>query len=302
MTIGMLPNTILIGAQKCATTSLHWYLGNHPEIEVARRKPLGFFVSREDDIGGALPMNWHRGVEWYKAQCPETGRIRLESTPDYTNFPSYRNVPERMYSVVPDARLIYIVRNPIKRLISQYVHDFSTNLEHRPFDDLCKDLDDTPYVHRSMYHMQLQQMLRYYDLSRILIITQEGLRERRSETLAEVFRFLGVEEGFRCRNFQRVLHSSTLKRRNNAFGVALDRVFGRSVLDHLHGRQRYVFRTLFYTPFSSTILSPELRPDIQEHLFELFSRDLEQLARLTGQPFDRLMNADAAVSLCHNPR
>lgn len=298
----MLPNTIVIGAQKCATTSLHWYLNEHPEIEVARRKPLSFFVSGEDRRHGNLPMNWHRGVDWYAAACPDRGKVRLESSPDYTNHPHYRGVAEQMKAVIPDAKLIYIVRNPIERLISHYLHNYTGNLEHRSIENACFDLKGSSYVSRGCYGMQLDSILTHFDPGRILIITREGLLRKRRETLSQVFRFLRVDEEFWTDRFNIIRHETTAKRRNNAVGLAIDRTVGRHILAHLHGRQRYLFRRIFYTPFSSPVRRPVLDSSLRERFTDIFGPDLECLARLTGQPFERLLlDPRHADLLCHNP-
>jgi len=298
----MLPNAIVIGAQKCATTSLHWYLGEHPEIEVATRKPLGFFVSAEARTHGSLPMTWERGVEWYAAACPDKGRIRLESSPDYTNFPRCKGVPERMKAVVPGARLIYIVRNPIERLVSHYLHNYAGNLEHRPIEEACLDMEGSTYITRGLYAMQLEQILAYFDQRQVLIVTREGLLIRRRETLSQVFRFLGVDETFWTHAFETVRHRSAAKRRNNAVGMAIDRLLGRRILNRLHGRQRYLFRRLVYTPFSSPVPRPVLDSDLRERLQGIFCPDLERLTRITGQPFVNLLGeSPECAALCHNP-
>ncbi len=96
----MLPNLIIIGAQKCATTSLHYYLSLHPHIFMSREKELNFFI---------FERNSHKGIEWYKSNFVIKANISGESSPDCTNYPFFDGVPERMYSVVPKAKLIYII-------------------------------------------------------------------------------------------------------------------------------------------------------------------------------------------------
>jgi len=106
----VLPNLLVIGAAKCGTTALHRYLGLHPDIFMSKSKELGFFCSSE---------NWDERLRWYESQFG-AARVRGESSPSYTNCPRNKGVPERMASLVPDARLIYLVRDPVDRVISQY--------------------------------------------------------------------------------------------------------------------------------------------------------------------------------------
>ena len=109
----MLPNLIVIGAAKCGTTSLHAYLDEHPEIAMSREKELHFFVDRK---------NWGRGIEWYEAQFDASAPVRGESSPGYSAYPLYEGVAERMARVVPDAKLVYLVRDPVERVVSHYTH------------------------------------------------------------------------------------------------------------------------------------------------------------------------------------
>ena len=69
---GAMPNTIVIGAQKCGTSTLHYYLGFHPEISASRPKELNFFIEGR---------GWERGVDWYRSHFDPTKPVRLESSP-----------------------------------------------------------------------------------------------------------------------------------------------------------------------------------------------------------------------------
>ena len=97
----MLPTVIVIGAAKCGTTSVHEYLDDHPEVAMSAEKELNFFVEEK---------NWPRGIAWYESQFDPDAPVRGESSPTYTAYPEYHGVPERIRSVVPDAKLIYLVR------------------------------------------------------------------------------------------------------------------------------------------------------------------------------------------------
>src|SRR5689334_1125972 len=110
----MLPNLIIIGAPKAATTSLHGYLKQHPEVGMSAAKELSYFW-RDD---------WRERQAWYEAQFDfEDPRVRVrgESTPFYAAYPFRKHVPERMHELVPDAKLVYVVRDPIDRLVSHWV-------------------------------------------------------------------------------------------------------------------------------------------------------------------------------------
>ena len=133
--IAVLPNLIVIGAERCGTTSLHRYLGAHPEIFMAKSKELDFFVTE---------LSWRKGRGWYEKQFRNGSRVRGESSPSYTAYPVHEGVAERMAALVPDAKLVYLVRDPIERTLSGYHHQRALALENRPLADALSDVEREP--------------------------------------------------------------------------------------------------------------------------------------------------------------
>lgn len=203
-----LPNLIVIGAHKCGTTSLHRYLDEHPQIAMSRTKELHFFVKE---------VNWDRGVDWYRSYFDRSARVRGESSPSYTNYPTYSGVPERMYSVVPKAKLIFMVRDPIDRIVSHFRMERARGDRTRTLADAAMRHYRNPYVWQSRYWWQLRQFLDYFPLSRILIASQEELARDRRETMRRVFRFAGVDEEFESPAFERIWNTSA-EREDASFG------------------------------------------------------------------------------------
>ena len=80
-----LPNLIIIGGLKCGTTSIHHYLGLHPEIQMSKPKELNFFVEE---------LNWDLGLDWYASRFDDRFKVRGESSPHYTNLPRFDGVAE----------------------------------------------------------------------------------------------------------------------------------------------------------------------------------------------------------------
>jgi hypothetical protein len=199
---GALPNLIVIGAMKCATTALHRYLGVHPDVAMSEPKELNFFCGpprRPADDGDQrsswLAGNWHRGLGWYSAHFPPAAPVRGEASPGYTS-PSFPEAAERIARVVPGARLVYLVRDPIQRALSQYLHHRAEGTERRPIGEALPD-PKSQYLQRSRYHARLEPYLARFPRERIFICAQEDLLTRRRETLGELYRFAGVEDSFR---------------------------------------------------------------------------------------------------------
>jgi hypothetical protein len=182
---GRLPNFIVIGAMKSGTTSLFHYLQAHPQAYLSPLKEVEFFVDGR---------NWRRGLDWYRAQfAGARDAIAVgEASTAYTKYPEYDGVPERIASAIPDARLIYLVRDPIERIRSHYQHRVMTGAERGPIETAV--LEDPRYLACSSYAMQLERYLPHFARDRILVVRSEELRSERVETVRRVYAFLGIDE------------------------------------------------------------------------------------------------------------
>lgn len=107
-----MPDFIVIGAAKAATSSLCVSLQYHPDIHIPSRKELNFF---------SIDEVYARGVDWYERQFqPQAGAIIGEGSVTYTFYDAYPNTSRRIHEYNPEMRLIYIVREPVSRVISLY--------------------------------------------------------------------------------------------------------------------------------------------------------------------------------------
>lgn len=274
--IKLLPNLAIIGAMKAGTTSLHSYLELHPQIFMSRIKELNFFVEEE---------NWSRGLEWYKSNFDRPTQIIGESSPNYTKYPFFKGVAQRMHRVIPDAKLIYIVRDPIKRIVSHYIHRVADGLEKRSFAEaLADDWRTNHVVSSSQYYRQLEQYLEYYSQERILVIGLEDLARDRSNTLQSVFRFLEVAPDFEHEDFSQVLHSSGAKLKVlTPLGARLSTVpagkLMQSALFHIVGGKR-ASQWLYHR-----IEQPVLDESLRQKLVDYLAEDVAKLRSFTGSSF-----------------
>jgi hypothetical protein len=272
----MLPNLIVIGAMKCGTTSLHYYLDTHPEISMSKKKELDFFI---------LEKNWPKGAEWYESNFVGRARIYGESSPHYTNYPRFPGVPERMHSVIPDTKLIYLVRDPIERMISDYVHLRSIRRETRGVAEALTDRAENRYLNRSKYFMQLEQYLRYFPPSNIFVITQEELYHRRFETLQMIFRYLGVDDSFFSPRFNLIIHKTADKLQPDWVGFLLDQMSRTRFVHWIPLEMREKIKSSFLLPLSRRIERPLLEEGPRIELRERLKDDVEQLRKFAGRSF-----------------
>lgn len=177
----------IIGAMKAGTTSLFKYLAGHPDLYPSPRKEPRIFRDRKriDRLRGELTALFANRSE---------ERWCFEASTAYTKFPRFSGVPERVHSVVPDARFIYIVRNPVERIWSQYVHNLAHGRESRSFDTALAE--ESHYVHISRYHLQLTQYYRVFPSDRVLVLVFEEMIKDPEATVRTVCSFLGVDAAY----------------------------------------------------------------------------------------------------------
>jgi len=195
----MLPNLLIIGAFKAGTTSLHNYLGLHPDIFMSGEKELRFFVKEK---------NWSKGLLWYESNFRDVNNEKIigESSPGYTDFPANKGVPKRIYSLIPKGNFIYILRDPIERIISHYKHFVLSGWEKCTIEEALKEDENNHYICNSMYFLQIEQYLPFFEEYQFLFITSEELKNKRSETMKKVFHFLEVDENFSHIKFSEEAH------------------------------------------------------------------------------------------------
>jgi hypothetical protein len=197
-----LPDFLVIGAQKAGTTALYAYLRWHPGITGPSWKEVRFF-----------DRHWWRGEGWYRGQFPlrSAGRLVGEASPSYVFHP---RAPERARSLVPDAKLVALLRDPVDRAYSHYQHEVVLGREPLSFEDaLAAECErtrgeverlvadprafsrawwDHTYVARGLYAEQLERWLEVFPREQLTVVTTDELGQRPAETYASILSFLGA--------------------------------------------------------------------------------------------------------------
>jgi hypothetical protein len=275
-----MPNLIIIGGLKCGTTSIHHYLGLHPDIQMSKPKELNFFVTE---------LNWDLGLDWYASRFDDRFKVRGESSPHYTNLPRYEGVPERIRTHCPDARLLYMVRDPIKRILSHWMHATGAGYETRDIVEVLSD-PDTQYVNRSRYWTQLQPYLKIFDRSQIEVITQEELQADRDGTMRKAFAYAGVDENFTSEQFDREWEKSAAKSGDKyqlmekLIKLPGFRSFDRN-FDRLPERMRWIVEKVVHDPEKPPAPKPVLPDDLFETLRGRFAEEVPELQKFAGRKF-----------------
>lgn len=182
---GRLPDFIVLGAAKAGTTSLARWLADNPDVFVATDKELNFF---------SYDAVFARGVEWY-ARCfaAPTARVTGEASPSYLAAPQ---APRRMAELVPDAKLLVLLRDPIERAQSHYWWNRNWGVEHRSFADAVRDEiagrgDDT-YLLVSRYIEHIRRYSEYFPRSSLSVLFFDDLNSNPAGVYRSVCKTLGV--------------------------------------------------------------------------------------------------------------
>ena len=190
----MLPNFLIIGSQKSGTTSLYHVLRQHPQIFMPDRKEVNFFF---------LDQEYRRGSQYYQDYFdpapPQTAALG-EASPGYICHP---DVPARIHQLLPQAKLILTVRNPIERAYSQYWDNRRSLSEYLTFAEVV-DLALEPTYHparlgyfsRGTYIQYIQRYLAFFPPENLLILPFDDLRHSPASFYRRIYQFLGVDPDF----------------------------------------------------------------------------------------------------------
>jgi sulfotransferase family protein len=218
----MLPDFLVIGARKAGTTSLYFYLIDHPSVLPAWKKEIRFFNGR-----------FSRGVDWYRAHfAPEACKRLLEcrhgfppvtgeATPDYLTHP---RAAERVRRVLPQAKLLVTLRDPVDRAFSDYQHRVRKGVENRSFEAAVEeemtwlesrreklggldalprsDLSGKSYLTRSLYVVWLKLWMEVFPREQFCVLDSDRLAMDPAASTQEVFEFLRIS-AWRSQQYRR---------------------------------------------------------------------------------------------------
>jgi len=179
------PDFFVIGAMKSGTTSLYHDLSAHPMIKLAEKESAGL-----ERFGVREQVDRQRYArQWAGASA---GQLCGDVSTTYTMLPHTRCVPELAAVVAPEARLIYILREPIDRIVSHHHHDVSAGVVRAPIDTAVRE--DSRFLDYSRYAYQLRAWTEHFPADAIRVVRFEDyIRDRRGVT-AGLFRWLGLPQ------------------------------------------------------------------------------------------------------------
>jgi len=222
------PDFIIIGAQRCGTTSLYNHLIRDTHIAPALQKEVHFF-----------DINYGKGFDWYRAQFPYLDKdmvVTGEASPYYLFHP---HSPKRIFERIPSVRLIALLRNPVDRAYSHYHHEFRRGIETLSFEDAIKKEEERldgeiekmlndenyysfshqhySYLSRGVYVDQLKAWTSLFPMEQMLVIKSEDLYNNSSFVIEQVIDFVKSPTRNHSTVLKRVVESIKVLGRGNGF-------------------------------------------------------------------------------------
>ena len=281
------PDFIIIGAMKCATSTLHEELAVQDGVFMSTPKEPCFFS--DDEV-------YLRGMDWYTNlfSLAEAGDVCGESSTHYTKRPALPKTIERMREHLPrSVKFIYVIRHPIDRLISHYIHDWSDGRIRVPLEQAIERHSDLIDVGR--YAMQIRPFIEEFGPKRLLLIPFEGVRDRPQCEFDRLCKFLGIESPVKWDKGPGARNVSSQRLRKNAIRDAVvwnpvvtrvRRTLGpQAIRDRIKGMWQMKER-------------PTLTEATRRYLSEVFDADLSMLSDWIGR---RMSCADFSECVLNEP-
>jgi hypothetical protein len=299
----VLPNFLVIGAVKAGTTSLHHYLKQHPEIYMSPRKEPTFFAfegARPDFRGPRkmkAPIN-SMAVTEIEEYCKLFQGVSGEKAVGEVS-PQYLYIPracERIQHYMPDARLIAVLRNPVDRAYSSFMHTIRQGIE--PLTNFREALQAEReriqknwgilwhYTAPGFYYVQLKCYFERFNRDRIGVYLYDDFHSNPAGLMKRIYGFLEVSESFTPNMSikynvsgvpkNRTLHALTLLTLNPLVVTIL-----RSLVpDRFHellmrNRDGFIWRS-----FNVNLRRQKLMPEIRTELLDLYREDIVKLEDL----------------------
>lgn len=244
-----------------------------------------FFVEEPEPLG-----RWSRGVDWYRGLFVTGKRLCGEASPRYAAAPSVPGVPGRIATVLPSAKLIYLVRDPYQRLVSHYLMTCRAQQTAMSFAEFIESVPHA--LNCSCYGTQVAGYLDHFSRDRLLIVESESLKNDRATTMRNVFSFLGADPAFKSPLFHHQRHIGWHQPFLSPRGRWIENSRFMRKISHLLPHNVFTaLKNVLLRPFSVSAPSTELPPDLKSQIDEKLLEEAQLLRRLTGLPLASLTPA-----------
>ncbi|QNL20583.1 sulfotransferase domain-containing protein [Hyphobacterium sp. CCMP332] len=257
---------IIFGAQKCGTTSLAELLSTHSRISFSKIKEPAFFI-RE---------NWRDRLDEYDELFDKDDqKIRGEASTMYSFYPEFPDTPNNIFEYNPKIKLIYIIKDPVKRIESHFAHRQVRGREKTSIDEAIRQ--NRAYIEISKYHMQIERYLKYFSADQIKVVQFEKLIENFRAEILTLCHFLEIDG----REFDNI---NNLPKTNQSLNHSYLTDRGRMVLNNpIIKIMPYRIRQTLKSMFSESIAQKQkMNNETEAYIRNELKDDLEKLENFSG--------------------
>jgi hypothetical protein len=207
----ILPDFVIIGANKAGTTSLAKYLSSHPKVKVSDVKEPMFFNSTADMISASkqeanlknpyIAMTINQYSKMFEKH-DKSVELFAEASTAYLATPKIS--ASLMKKIIPNTKIIAVLREPVSRAVSAYKMCVGNGIENRPFSEIVKNAKNEmkayaahsvkEYIRNGLYSQLLEPYYSYFEKENLLILNYDDFIQKPKEFLSRIFEFLNIEE------------------------------------------------------------------------------------------------------------
>jgi hypothetical protein len=279
-----LPDFIIGGAPRCGTTYLHAQMEQHPRICMAVTKEPWYFVEAPEPEGILKLLHirtrgyHHRGWSWYRAQFArcDSERVLGEASVGYLHSPESARL---IRSSAPDVRLIFMLRDPVDRIVSQYLRD----LRYRrlpPLEDMIASHDSRlmGWIDASSYARHLERFYATFARDQVLVLFLEDLRLNHEAVVANAYAFVGVDASFVPPRVTEPVNPTGLSRSR-----LLAQVFAVRPLPFPRMQRSWNGLAAFVARYNRKTVPLRVAPEVRAALWPLLREDAGRLSDVIGR-------------------
>jgi hypothetical protein len=285
-----MPNFFIVGTPKAGTTSLYYYLDEHPEIYMSPIKETNYFSQKDIKAQGLYYNEEHINTpEDYAAQFRDVANEKAigEASVSYLFYP---DVAERIKEFNPEAKIIMVLRNPLDRGFSHYLMDKRLGFIKSSLEDIVYDEGKTPalelfyqqYISLGCYYAQVKRYLDAFGSNQVKVFFYEDIIKNIDGTVKEIYSFLGVDNAYNAAVDQK--HNVFLAPKNSFIEKLYALKSFRTMAKKLLGENvRKKVKNIFFIKEKKPVLSSALKAKMNE----LFREDILKTAELLNKDLSK---------------
>ena len=271
-------NTFIVGAPKAGTTSLHFYLQQHPDVCMSEIKEPNYFTAQEVvklyyDVSPVNSEDWYHSIF-----TKPTRKVIGEGSVSYLFYPE---VAQKIYEYNPEARIIIVLRNPVQRAFSHYLMDFRLGLCNISLEEILDKPSKYPhfylqFVELGMYHQQINRYIDVFGHEQVKVMFYDDLRKDTNLFVDQVFSFLALKSV----DVNMVVKNKFKQPSSTIIAKLYQFKWLRSYLNILFSKELLLkIKSVLFNDSKK----PHLDPSTKRKLSEIYKKDIAELSKLLSK-------------------